>query len=392
VQSALAGRLQVSSLPEDWLSELQSEKNKDSKTIVEYAILRMREQSRVLDPIEKVNPYANYSKHSEPFRKLVAELPGKRPEELGRAVTALWAQTTTNKTTPEDRFALLHEALPLAARVGETLAVELLSKVPEVLDSITPTTMAGNDWGRKSAFVFERALFLAAHFGRADLMAKLTDSFLDKVRTQQNENKYEMVSAVVSQGLRGMKKLGMADAALALLSALQNAILPDQSILKLRENTIARPKLWAEALRASLHIAGGWCGVGRPDLAEPVFMQARAELLPPAPTKFDVIPLVNLIRAYVSALGQSTAAEGLPRLLDLFTKLNPATVPVTFTTARFFSRHHLNLAEDVVFALTGDDYALSDSGRYWRDEEERVVRERIHRDTHAALLAAGLAP
>jgi hypothetical protein len=67
-------------------------------------------------------------------------------------------------------------------------------------------------------------------------------------------------------------------------------------------------------------------------------------------------------------------------MIELFRKMDPKKITNTFTTAQFYSRLHLNLVEDVIRALVSDDSALSATGRKWLDDDEFLVRRRIHAD------------
>jgi hypothetical protein len=62
----------------------------------------------------------------------------------------------------------------------------------------------------------------------------------------------------------------------------------------------------------------------------------------------------------------------------------------TYTTSSHYSRLQLEVIEAAVLALVGGE-ARSDSKSRWLDEDEFLVRRRIHRDTRAALARAGLA-
>ena len=70
--------------------------------------------------------------------------------------------------------------------------------------------------------------------------------------------------------------------------------------------------------------------------------------------------------------------------------MDPARVANSFTTSRFYSRFHLNLVEEVVLAVVNDDFALGPAGRRWLDEDEYLVRRRIHADLRKQLSVSGL--
>jgi len=72
----------------------------------------------------------------------------------------------------------------------------------------------------------------------------------------------------------------------------------------------------------------------------------------------------------------------IPRLLDLFANLDPSRVLNRLTTARHYSLFHLQLAEEAVLALASDDSEAGRESRRWLEEDELLVRRRIHADVH----------
>jgi hypothetical protein len=58
----------------------------------------------------------------------------------------------------------------------------------------------------------------------------------------------------------------------------------------------------------------------------------------------------------------------------------PGRIANTLTTAPFYSRFHLNIVEEIVWALVSDEFALGPTGRKWLDDDEYLVRKRVHAD------------
>jgi hypothetical protein len=65
-------------------------------------------------------------------------------------------------------------------------------------------------------------------------------------------------------------------------------------------------------------------------------------------------------------------------------------LPNTFTTSGYYSRFHLQVVEAAVLALASDEFALGPAARRWLDDDEYLVRRRIHADVRAALNQAGM--
>src|SRR5688500_14170439 len=97
--------------------------------------------------------------------------------ELDERSRALYKQGVKDRPLKEVQFYVLHEGLPLASRVNEAFTVELLAQVPAVLQGGTGATTESPDLPKKQGELFERALFVASHFGREDIVKKLVDDF-----------------------------------------------------------------------------------------------------------------------------------------------------------------------------------------------------------------------
>jgi hypothetical protein len=70
--------------------------------------------------------------------------------------------------------------------------------------------------------------------------------------------------------------------------------------------------------------------------------------------------------------------------------MDPGRVTNTWTTAPYYSRLHLNLVEEVILAVVSDEFALGPAGRRWLDDDEYLVRRRIHADMKRHLVRSGL--
>ena len=145
VEAALAGRPTGGPLEPALVQELDAiharsqANNKADKVAGEahYAIVRMREQSRVLEQLEKLNPYSDFLKEADDLRKALNDLPRLRdPAALARASRDLYRNAVGGRPTAETRFQSLMVSLALAGRVGEAFTLELLALVPETLKGI----------------------------------------------------------------------------------------------------------------------------------------------------------------------------------------------------------------------------------------------------------------
>jgi hypothetical protein len=80
--------------------------------------------------------------------------------------------------------------------------------------------------------------------------------------------------------------------------------------------------------------------------------------------------------------------EALGRIEELFKILEK--VPNRYTTNSHFSRFHLQVIEAVVTSLVGENMTLGEGGKRWLDEDEYLVRRRIHSEMRELLASHGL--
>ncbi len=387
VEQVLAGKQPTGQLSAELTAELEELANK-ARTVGtnnpflrgEYVIGRLREQSRILEPQERLDPYSYWTKNQDPLKKELADLHTvKDPNKLAARIRKLYTDGVTGKTLKEVQFHVLHEGLPLAARGSENFTVELLALVPAALQG-TGAANESPDLPKKQGELLERAMFHAGHFNRDDLVKKFVDDFTTLVHSKPQDMRFKLINVVAGQCMRSLKKLGLSNEIDRFLTKLHSEVLGGASTAELKKKHQAKPEVWSAVLQTLLNLAGGWLHFGRQDRAEPILVEARSELLNQGAVSLQPKDYTELARAYVTALGQGNAETALTRMIELFKKMSPAKITNTWTTAQYYSRFHLNLVEDVIRAVVNEDAALGPSGRRWLDDDEYLVRRRIHAD------------
>jgi cellulose synthase operon protein C len=312
-----------------------------------YVIDRFREQSRIVDLQEKPDPYADWTKHGDPMKRELAELHTIHdPAVLAERMRRLHRDGVPGKQLAEVQFYVLHEGLPLAGRVSEAFVVELLAHVPAAL-----ATTGSPDLPKKQGELLERALFIAGHFGRSDIVTKLVDEFTALVHSKPEDVRYKLINVVARQCIRNLKRLGLTEDVDRLLTNLHAEVLRGASTADLRKKYASKPEAWSAVLQTLLNLAGGWMFLGLHDRAAPILAEARNELLNTNALALQPKDYAELARAYVAALGQGPCEQGLAAMIELFRRMDPLKITNTWTTAQYYSRFHLNLVEDTVLAL-----------------------------------------
>ncbi len=400
VDQALAAKPHTGQMPQEVLDALEEITKKSTSgpvnnpyNLAKYSIDRMRKESWIMEPQEKPDPYANWTKHSDLLKKEIADLHTVRdPGKLADRIRKLYKDGVAGKQLKEVQFYVLHEGLPLAAaRVNEAFTVELLSQVAAALSGGTGgTAPEPADLPEKQGELLQRALSLAGHFNRDEIVKKLVDDFVALVHGKPEETRFKLVNVAAGQCISSLKRLGLTNEIDRFLVKLHSEVLRGASVAELRKKYAAKPELWSQILQTLLNLARGWLDFGLNDRAQPIIEEARNELLNPGGVNLQPPHYTALARAYVTTLGHAQPEYGLTRIVELFGKMDPKKITNTFTTAQFYSRLHLNLIEDVIKALVSDDSGIGASGRKWLDDDEYLVRRRIHDDMKRYLESSNL--
>ena len=405
VEEALAGKSPTRTFPSELTSAIdalavegKSVDNSHHKN-AHYAIMRLRGQSVVLEPQEKHDRFNKTPFAGDDFYSGLRGLSDARDAgDLMRQIRTLYRGGVAGKEARPlavVQLLTLHAAMPWAIRAGEVFTVELLDLVPEALRA-NPAFETVSELGRKQGELLERSIFLAAHFDRREQVQRLLDGFMELVPSKKPDQRFELVNFVAQQCLRSLRRLGLRDEIDKLLRRLYALVLDGGTFAQLKSRLVSKPHEWGRALQTLLSLAGGWLFFGNFDLANPILDEARAELIAPAkPVGSQVgalipIDFAKLARSYIAAVGQGPSESGLDRLAELFREMDPKRLTIGGTNARFYSELHLAIVEEVVLAIASDDFALGPGGRRWLDEDEFLVRRRIHRDMQSTLAESRL--
>ena len=385
VGQALEGKAE-GPLPADLMAQLDGmgqsgdgARQRDDK-ISRYKIDRIREHSRILEPLENVDPYRHWhSTLDEVARELVRVVDLVDRDELAERMGKLLRVRASGASAAVRNGQVLRTALDVGFRLGEGFAVGLFDRVGPTVDRLEQIP--------RRAELLERAIHLAAHFDQAghvrSLVARL-DALLAKA--DDRTAPASALEPLLGQCFRGLRKLGLRDDADRLLERMADLILRGRGeatadgLASSAALTGPDAVVWGRTLRLLLHVAAGWSHNGQHDRARPIFDQARALLL-----TGDLPPIEQTALAcgYARSLGQVPPEQALPRFDELFNRLE--RIHDTFTVGSHYSLSRLDVIEAVVLTLASDEFTLGEGGRRWLEDDEYLVRRRIHRDVRDAL-------
>jgi hypothetical protein len=367
-----------------------------------YVIDKLRQRSRILEPQEKLDAYRYWHGHDlDPITRDLADLPDiLAREELAKRVRELLIKYCP-RAGAEMPAAVALAVLQVAPRLGEDSAQGLLRQVAPTLEQL-PARLSKLTLPDKrlallgqSAWLFERALFLAAHYDLTEELDTVVEHFHRLLSSLMRDDFAVLTSdtdidTTIGQCLRGLRKFGLRDSILRLLQSMSRVLLGEEDLNGLTEQIfhawkggrVAGAEKAALVLRSMLHVAGGWFYFARDEEALPVVEAAR-RVLREGNLSHEV--QTHLACSYVQVLSQAPAEEALRRTEELFRDLTG--IHDAYTTNTHYSVSRLKFIDALVLAIVSDDFTVGSALRRWMDEDEYLVRRRIHRDMKAALHA-----
>jgi cellulose synthase operon protein C len=395
IEQALAGQPPVGVLfgPEELQHLEDAEKKRQEQTksgrsegtlSPRYVVDRMRNLSRILEPHQRVQPYR--PNLHEDYARLLAELPDVLDKKvLAERFYHLLHHAPKGEKRHEIRMQVLQGALDQAPRVGESFACDLLDRAikaydTDAADPLNPETL------RKRAALLQKALFVAGHFDRLEHVHALTARFQTMLQSQfrkmlesaADSLTIETVDDLVGHCLYGLRKLGLRGEIERLLTQITDSILGGRSL-----GTIAANGNNWSLLRALLPVAGGRYYFGQDDQAETIFQAARMMLFK---NELEPRQQTPLACTYASALGQAPPPIAQQRLTEIFEHLEQ--IYDGYSSMEYFSRFQFQLGESVVLAVVSDDFTQGSQARRWLDEDEYLVRQRVHGDVRQLMAQA----
>jgi hypothetical protein len=397
IEQTLSGQPPVGTLfgPEE-LQRLEDEEVKrrapraNQNTTVElgprYVVDRMRNLSRILEPHQRVEAYRSNFHYHEDHEKRLAELPDLLDKkDLVERVYQLLQHAPKGANRPEVRIKILQVALDQAPRVREEFACDMLDRAVQVYDAGLSAELTA-DALRNLATLLQKALFVAGHFDSVEhvhalvarFQALLQSQFRKMLETAADSLTIETVDSLAGHCLYGLRKLGLRGEIERLLGQMTASILGGRSL----ETVAADRNNWS-LVRALLPVAGGRYYFGQDEQAEAVFQAARVMLFK---NELDHKQQTPLACTYASALGQAPMQIAQERLAEIFERLEQ--IYDGYSTMEYFSRFQFQVVEAVVLAVVSDDFTQGTQARRWLDEDEYLVRQRIHGDVRHLMAQA----
>lgn len=387
INEALGGRPHAGPLPAPMmqrLDELHAGRGKNGiPSMGRYLPDRAREFLRILEPDQQGRSADIFNAAGNAFDRRLAHLQFIADPAAKRAE----AESLLSQAKSGQRIYALRAALAVAPTLGEDFAVRTAAQVPAEVGK------AGTDSGSDAKYAREAeassimlALGVAGHYDRPDLVRQLFQTFSTMADGLAPSDRNTLLAAVAAPAIRGLRKLNMRDQISQFLTRTTQQVTGGQDLATVRQQT---GDGWTDAIGALLGVAEGWQYFGQAEKARPILDAARDTLFNRRPGDRPWVweRLAILAKRYLSAAAH--APDSIDRVEEVFSKL-PKMVNTGSQAADYFARLHLMIQEAALEALVGSGKGSDPQTQRWLDEDEQLVRSKVHRDTREAVAGAGL--
>lgn len=317
-----------------------------------FVIDRFREQYSIVEPEEQPDPYFEWTTHGDAIQQGLREVWERHdPVRLVQTTRELFREVESQKNPADARYRILYNVLPRAGRAGEAFVLELVGMVPEVVVWLPPDPKAPLYLPHRQVQLLVRALQVVVRYRRAEPVAALTNTFADVVRNLPTNARLGVWRRGADVYLRSLQDFASREETRQLLAEWRESVFGNLSLEELRNRCAEKREDWLVTLSGLHRLAGGWLWLGERALAEPILSTGRQELLNPDGRRTPAHAYTELARAYIAAVSNDEVIRGIRALTELFRESSPTAITNTWVTAQYYSRFHLELVEDTVFAV-----------------------------------------
>ncbi|NTX14105.1 hypothetical protein HUA76_25195 [Myxococcus sp. CA056] len=345
VAQALEGEPLETPLPADISAELNA-----LATFQRYKVDRLRQASALLEPSERLDPARAFGRGTRDLRgeEFAALRDIRDAATVTHEVVQLVRRATGARLPAPERLRLIGGLLETLPRLAPARALPLLDELVSAMEGLP---------GESQAQLLGDALTLAALFGRADRATSLAGR-LRLVLAGLAPESPAWGAGILEASLRGLRRVGLSRETGEMVAATRGLL--------------TRAKA---PVAARLGVASGMAMLGHVDEALPVFNMAFDAL---AAAKGSPPERMALTRSLAGALAHTPTNVALPGLARLSEGL--ATVTDSFNTNSHFCLSVVELADALVLGHVEVAQGASERARSWLDEDEFLVRRRIHQE------------
>lgn len=352
--------------------------------LTRYAVDRLREHSRILEPLERVRAYRGTQLKAFWGNDRLAErllLLAERPD-LARAggeadsLLQLCAENPSTATVPRVVLTLLE----IGPWLEPTLFLRVIDLLPTALEWTEAWLSSGRGGGAERSSqllgyqtrMIEAACSTATTFPLTFGAAAIGQ--LIRRLVEAGEEYRRPLLFVAGSVFRCLRRLRLASEANALIQLI------DLERLGASSSNELPPE-------GRVGLAIGSFITNNDDFGNRLLNEAREALFLAEGT--DLRQRTQLAIAYAEALGFAPPRIAHGRLEELFQRPR-FLVEAKGSTNRFFTLKPLQLIDTIVRSVVTDDFTLGPAVRDWLDDDEFLIRGRIHRDMTQLLHEQGM--
>jgi hypothetical protein len=352
--------------------------------LARYSLDRLREHSRILEPLDRVRAYRGLqlktfwgTDHLAERLFLLAErAEPANVEDEAEALLRLCAERSGTATVPRIVLTLLEVAPWLEPQTF----LRVIDQLPTAIDWME-AWLASGPWKhaeradhlvRYQAQMIEAACSTAGSHAQG-VVAPTIGQLIHRLIAGGVEIRRPILAAAAPV-FRCLRRLRLTNEAEALMHFL------DPGGLGIDGGEDQSP-----AMRLGMGI--GWFIAGNEDAGTRILNEAREALF--LAQEDNARKRTDLAIAYAEALGFTPARIAHGRLEELFQRPR-FLVEVKSSTNRYFTLKPLQLIDTVVRSVVTDEFTLSPAVRGWLDDDEFLIRSRIHRDLAGLLREQGM--
>lgn len=344
VEQAIQGLPPETALPEPLGNQLAA-----LDRVARYKVDRLREASRILEPLERPDAIGAFSKRQHDSRgpefAALRTLPdaAARAKEISRLVDVAGSSSEAEATR------LLDGVFDVLLELPENSAMPILGRAWPMVAKLPAA---------RHAVLYGEALVVAGHFGRTELVPQLLELLGESVKVVPGQE----LARVLDQSLRALRRIGLRREIAELLAEVETAL-----------------DAGTANIHARLALAAGLAYLGDTARALPILEAARKALNDP----MTLTQRLELTRALAAAYAQAPINDALAAIADLSGQLRDITD--SFGTNSHYCLSVLHFVESLVVGIASDDLALGEAGRRFVEDDEHLIRRRLHRDLGGAV-------
>ncbi|HEU0030181.1 MAG TPA: hypothetical protein VFQ53_06095 [Kofleriaceae bacterium] len=339
VEQAIAGVPPETPLPEPLGAQLAA-----LDRVARYKVDRLREASRILEPLERPDAIGAFSKRQHDSRgpEFAALRALSDSTARGKEIARL-VEVASTAIEPE-KARLLDGCFDVLLELPESGAVPILARAWPMIATLPEP---------RRAVLYGEALVVAGHFGRTELIPKMLDALAEAIRAVPGTE----LARVLDQSLRALRRIGLRREIAELLADVENAL-----------------DTGTASMQGRLAVASGLAYLGDTARALPILEQAKKTLA----ESMTLTARLELTRALAQAYAQAPINEALGAIAELAGQLRDITD--SFGTNSHYCLSVLHFVESLVLGIASDDLALGEAGRRFVEDDEHLIRRRLHRD------------